>query len=172
MTKKIKSVSSLISQEVIEKRVHVLRGKRVMLDKDLAELYKVPTKVLIQSIKRNLKRFPSDFMYQVTEKEVTILRSQIVTSRWGGRRYLPYAFTEQGIAMLSSVLNSDTAIEVNIQIMRTFMKLTELAFTHKDLRIRIDELEKKYDQQFQVVFKAIKVLLEEKPKNEDPPKRF
>ena len=153
-----------LPNEVVEKRIYFIRGNRVMLDKDLSMLYEVPTKVLIQAVKRNQKRFPSDFMYYLTDKEVAILRSQIVTSSWGGRRYRPYAFTEQGVAMLSSILNSDRAIQVNIQIMRTFVKMRELALTYKELQLKIDELEKKYDTQFQVVFKAIKLLLE-KPKD-------
>ena len=148
----------------VEGRIYVVRENSVMLDTDLAELYGVSTKMLIQSVKRNAQRFPDDFMYQLTNKEVTILRSQIVTSSWGGRRYSPYAFTEQGVAMLSSVLHSERAIHVNIQIMRTFVRLRELAFTYKEIEQKIDELEKKYDTQFQVVFKAIKLLLE-KPKH-------
>ena len=145
-----------------------------MLDRDLAELYGVETKKLNQAIKRNIKRFPSDFMFQLTENEaylfsrsqiVTLekkqnLKSQIVTSSHGGRRKLPYAFTEQGIAMLSSVLNSERAIRVNIQIIRTFTKLRELIATNKDVREKIEKLERKYDQQFRVIFDAIKRLLE------------
>ena len=150
--------------ESVENRIYLVRGNRVMLDHDLAKLYGVETKALIQSVKRNPKRFPSDFMYVLTDKEITILRSQIVTSSWGGRRYRPYAFTEQGVAMLSSVLNSDRAIQVNIQIMRTFVRIRELALTYRELQQKIDEMEKKYDSQFQVVFKAIKLLLE-KPKD-------
>ena len=165
-------VSSFLSQEMVERKIYHIRDKKVMLDKDLAELYQVPTKVLVQSVKRNPKRFPHDFMYQLTNKEVTNLRSQFVTSSWGGRRYLPYVFTEQGIAMLSSVLNSERAILVNIHIIRIFVKLRELMLTHKDLRIRVDDLEKKYDQQFQVVFKAIKLLLDDKPKGGLDQKRF
>ena len=144
-----------------------------MLSTHLAELYDVEVRSLIQAVKRNKDRFPDDFMFQLTNNEFENLKSQFVISSWGGiRRASPYAFTEQGVAMLSSVLNSKKAIQVNIQIMRTFMKLRELAITHKDLRIRVDELEKKYDQQFRVVFKAIKMLVEDKPKNEEPPKRF
>ena len=135
-----------------------------MLDKDLSELYGVTTGALIQAVKRNLKRFLDDFMYFLTDKEVTILKSQIVISSWGGRRYRPHAFTEQGVAMLSSVLNSARAIQVNIQIMRTFVKIREIALSYKELEQKINELEKKYDTQFQVVFKAIKLLLE-KPKD-------
>ena len=156
--------------ETVEKRIYFIRGNRVMLDKDLSELYEVPTKVLIQAVKRNQKRFPSDFMYYLTDKEVTILRSQIVTSSWGGRRYLPYAFTEHGVAMLSSVLNSERAIQVNIQIIRTFIDLRDTALSYRDLWLHIEEMEKKYDKQFQVVFKAIKLLLDHRPK-EDPDKR-
>ncbi len=156
-----------------EKYIFTLRNQRVMLSTHLAELYDVEVRSLIQAVKRNKDRFPDDFMFQLTNNEFENLKSQFVISSWGGiRRASPYAFTEQGVAMLSSVLNSKKAIQVNIQIMRTFMKLRELAITHKDLRIRVDELEKKYDQQFQVVFKAIKMLVEDKPKNEEPPKRF
>ena len=140
-----------------------------MLDEDLAQLYGVPTKVLIQCVKRNAERFPDDFMYLLTNEEVTGLRSQIVTSNRvgrGGRRYAPYVFTEQGVAMLSSVLNSTRAIQVNIDIMRTFVIIRETALTYKELQLKIDELEKKYDTQFQIVFKAIKLLLE---KSKDGP---
>ncbi len=130
-----------------------------MIDHDLAALYGVETKVLIQAVKRNLERFPEDFMFLLTEKEFKILRSQFVTSSWGGRRYIPYVFTEQGVAMLSSVLRSKRAIQVNIQIMRTFTKLKSLLATHKDLQRKIEEMEKKYDQQFRVVFDAIRALI-------------
>lgn len=135
-----------------------------MLDRDLAELYGTPNKVLIQAVKRNIERFPEDFMFQLTNEEFKKLRSQFVTSNRGGRRYFPYVFTEQGVAMLSSVLNSQRAIFVNIQIMRTFAKLREILSSHKDLRLKIEAMEKKYDQQFQVVFKAIKALIEEPPR--------
>ncbi len=157
-------VYSYLSHEVVERKILSVRGNKAMLDKDLAELYQVPTKTLVQAVKRNINRFPSDFMYQLTDKEVVNLRSQFVTSSWGGRRYRPYLFTEQGIAMLSSVLKSDRAIQVNIYIMRTFMKMREIALGNKDLRIKIEELEKKYDKQFQVVFKAIKLLFDDRPK--------
>ena len=109
--------------EKIENKIFQIRGKKVMLDEDLAELYNVPTKVLMQAVKRNIRRFPSDFMLLLTRQEVTILRSQFVTSRWGGRRYLPYAFTQEGVSMLSSILNSERAIMVNMQIMRAFVSL-------------------------------------------------
>lgn len=138
---------------------------KVMLDKDLAELYGVETKVLNQAVKRNVGRFPADFMFPLTRQEVTNLKSQIVTSTWGGRRKPVYAFTDYGILMLSSVLNSERAIQVNIQIMRTFSKLRQLMIEHHDLRRKIEEMEKKYDDQFKVVFRAIKELLNPPPKS-------
>ena len=131
-----------------------------MLDRDLAILYGVETKYLKQQVNRNIERFPDDFMFQLTREEFNNLRSQIATSTWGGARYLPYVFTEQGVAMLSSVLKSKRAIQVNIQIMRTFIKLKEMLSTHKDLKQKIEEMEKKYDYQFKIVFDAIKQLLE------------
>ena len=133
-----------------------------MLDSDLAELYDVETKVLLQAVKRNKDRFPEDFMFQLDQEEYEALRSQFVTSNKGrgGRRFKPYAFTEQGIAMLSSILNSKRAIQVNIQIMRTFTKLREMIESHKDLKKKIEDIEKKYDAQFQIVFEAIKKLIE------------
>ncbi|MEW6068275.1 MAG: ORF6N domain-containing protein [Nitrospirota bacterium] len=162
-----KKTSDIVPQGIIEDKILFIRGKKVMLDSVLSELYGVPTKVLLQAVKRNIKRFPSDFMFQLKKEEFNNLRSQFVTSSsWGGRRYLPYAFTENGIAMLSSVLNSERAIQVNIQIMRTFTKLREMLMTHKDLKRKIEEMEKKYDYQFKIVFDAIKQLLEppKKPK--------
>ena len=144
----------------------MIRGHKVMLDSDLADLYRVPTKVFNQAVKRNLKRFPRDFMFRLTGKEVKILRSQIVTSSWGGRRNLPYAFTEQGVAMLSSVLNSERAVQVNIAIMRAFVKLREILTTHRELAEKIEELEKKYrqhDVKIQAVFDAIRELLQPPP---------
>jgi len=152
-------METIVPIEVIERKIYIIRGQKVMLDSDLAELYNITTKVLVQAVKRNLRRFPADFMFQLTNQEVAILRSQFVTSSWGGRRYVPYAFTEQGVAMLSSVLNSDRAVDVNIQIMRTFVKLREMIASHKDLARRLDELEKKYDAQFKVVFDAIRQLM-------------
>ena len=130
-----------------------------MLDTDLAKLYGVPTKVLNQALKRNATRFPADFMFQLTSEETTTLRSQIVTSKSrGGRQYRPYAFTEQGVAMLSSVLHSERAIQVNIAIMRAFVQLREMIGSNKTLARRLNELEKKYDSQFRVVFEAIREL--------------
>ena len=154
-------MNSVVPAEQIERKIYRIRGHKVMLDSDLAELYGVKTKVLLQAVKRNIQRFPLDFMFQLNNQEVMSLRSQIVTSKSGrgGRRYQPYVFTEQGIAMLSSVLNSERAIEVNIHIMRAFVKLREMIASHKDLAKRLDELEKEYDAQFKVVFDAIRQLM-------------
>lgn len=165
-----KKETSFIPQERIENRIFLIRGKKVMLDRDLAELYEVETKRLNEQVRRNIKRFPEDFMFQLNKKEFENLKSQNATSSWGGLRKLPLVFTEPGVAMLSSVLNSERAIHVNIQIIRTFIKLREILLTHKDLKKKIEDLEKKYekhDSQFKIVFEAIKHLLEEKikPKN-------
>jgi hypothetical protein len=151
---------SVIPQEVIENKILLVRGKRVMLDKDLAILYGVTTGNLNKAVQRNIDRFPDDFMLQLTDEEFKNLIFQIGISSWGGVRKLPYAFTENGVAMLSSVLNSKRAIDVNIQIMRTFTRLREMLLTHKDLQRKIEVMEKKYDQQFKIVFDAIKQLLE------------
>ena len=140
-----------------------------MLDRDLAKLYGVPVKALNQAVKRNIRRFPEDFMFRLFWEEVINLKSQIVTSSWGGIRKLPYVFTEQGVAMLSSVLNSERAIQVNILIMRAFTKLREILLTHKELSAKIDALEKKYaehDQTIKGIFEAIKQLLEPPPVKE------
>lgn len=156
-------MSNDISVEMVAAKIFEVRGKKVMLDVDLARLYGVETKYLIRQVKRNIKRFPLDFMYQLCSQEVENLRCQNVTSSWGGRRYLPYVFTEQGVAMLSSVLNSERAIQVNIMIMRAFTKLREIILTHKDLSIKIGALEKKYaehDENIKLIFEAIKQLLE------------
>jgi hypothetical protein len=139
----------------------------VILDRELAAMYAVPTKVLIQAVKRNSARFPGDFMFQLSSREFRILRSQIVTSSlWGGRRTAPYAFTEQGVAMLSTVLRSRRAIGVNIEIMRAFVRLRRMMAKYEDLGRRIDALEKRTDGQFEVVFDAIRALVnvETKPK--------
>jgi len=159
-------MKSLVPIEVIEKKILLISGQKVMLDSDLAELYGVETKMLVRAVKRNSERFPNDFMVQLTKEELDNLRCHFGTSRWGGRRTLPYAFAENGIAMLSSVLNSKRAIQVNIQIMRTFAKLREMIASHKDLTRKLNDLEKKYDGQFQIVFEAIRQLIEqpEKPK--------
>lgn len=153
--------------ERIEKMILLLRDQKVILDSDLAELYEVETKVLTQAVKRKIDRFPADFMFQLSQDEFDNLRSQFGTSNsWGGRRYPPYVFTEQGVAMLSSVLNSPRAVQVNIEIMRTFVRLREMLASHKALAEKLEEMEKKYDKQFQVVFNAIRKLMlpPEKPK--------
>jgi hypothetical protein len=164
----------VVKPENIAQLVFFIRGEKIMFDADLAMLYGVTTKALNQAVKRNAQRFPSDFMFQLTKAEhenmrsqfVTtserkgFLRSQIVTSNQrGGTRYLPYAFTEQGIAMLSSVLRSARAVEVNIAIMRTFVQLRRLMDTNSDLARKIEKLEKKYDEKFAIVFEAIKQLI-------------
>jgi len=154
----------LIGKGAIESRIFYIRGKRVMLDEDLARLYEVRTKQLVRQVNRNIDRFPEDFMFKLTADEY--LRCQNGTSSWGGRRYQSYAFTEQGVAMLSSVLNSKRAILVNIQIMRAFVALRRMVLTNEGLKRKIEAMEKKYDSQFGVVFEALKRLLEppEKPK--------
>lgn len=157
-----------ISAEVVATNILLVRGKKVMLDSDLARLYGVETKNLNLQVKRNNKRFPDDFMFKLTKEET--LRLQNATSKRGGRRYTPYAFTEQGVAMLSSVLKSERAIWVNIAIMRAFVKLRELLLTHKELAEKLGELERKYqlhETDIQVIFGAIKKLLEPPP---EPPK--
>jgi hypothetical protein len=159
-------MSSLIKREEIISRIYYLRGEKVMIDQDLALLYEVETKVLLQAVKRNILRFPKDFMFQLTKEEFINLRSQIVTSRWGGRRYAPFVFTEQGVAMLSGLLNSDRAIKVNIEIMWAFVRLRKLIDSNKYLAKKIEQLEAKYDEQFKIVFEAIRQLIKEdaKPK--------
>ena len=159
-------MSNIVSQEIIETRIIFVRGKKVMLDKDLAVLYRVTTGNLNKAVKRNIDRFPEDFMFQLTKEEFQNLIFHFGTSSWGGARKLPYAFTENGVAMLSSVLNSERAIKVNIQIMRTFTKLREMLMTHKDLKEKIEAMEKKYDYQFKIVFDAIKQLLEPPEKSQ------
>ncbi len=160
--------AGLVPVERIEKAILLIRGQKVLLDRDLAELYGVSTKRLNEQVRRNLARFPEDFMFQLTAAETESLRSQIATSKpgRGGRRYHPYAFTEQGVAMLSSVLNSDRAIEVNIAIMRAFVRLREILATHKDLARKLEEVEKKlgqHDEKFQIVFEAIRQLMAPPP---------
>ena len=155
------SRASTVAVEDISRAILFLRGHRMLLDQALAELYGVETKVLVQAVKRNLARFPDDFMFQLTTSEWAGLRSQTVTSkrRRGGRRYAPYAFTEQGVAMLSSVLGSERAIAVNIQIMRAFVRLRQILASNAQLARKLEALEKKYDAQFKVVFDAIRQLM-------------
>jgi hypothetical protein len=148
----------------IENFIYIIRGSKVMLDEDLARLYQVATKVLVQAVKRNLTRFPEDFMFQLTTEEHELLRSQFVTSTGRtGRRYSPYVFTEQGVAMLSSVLHSERAVQVNIEVMRTFVNLRRLISSHEDLAAKLLELESRYDKQFRIVFEAMREIMS--PKN-------
>lgn len=166
----------LVSAPAIEKRIFVIRERQVMLDEDLADLYGVETKRLVEQVKRNLDRFPDDFMFQLRKDEAAALRSQIATSNAGrgGRRYAPYVFTEQGVAMLSSVLRSKTAISVNIEIMRAFVELRRIAGSYAALRERLEGLEcemtarlDQHDEQLEQIFKALHQLIAppEKPKN-------
>ncbi len=154
---------ALVPAETIEQKILLIRGQRVMLSLDLADLYAVAPKVLIQAVKRNKERFPNDFMFQLTNQEVRNLKSQFVTSSWGGaRRANPYAFTEEGIAMLSSVLHSERAVQVNIAIMRAFVKLREIISTHKELTHKLSQLERKienHDEEIKVIFDAIRQLM-------------
>ena len=160
----------LLPVEIIQSKIYLIRSQKVMLDRDLSELYGVSTRRLKEQVRRNLKRFPEDFMFELTWEEAESLWSQIATLKRGEHiKYLPYAFTEQGVAMLSSVLNSDRAIEINIQIMRVFTKLRELMSAHKDLARKIEDLERKFQEKFQdhdkkiiLVFNAIKELLADK----------
>ena len=159
-------MKSLVPIEVIEKKILLINGRKVMLDKDLAGLYGVSTGNLNKAVNRNKERFPEDFMVELSLEEFSNLKFHFGTSSWGGTRKPPRAFTEQGIAMLSSVLNSKRAIQVNIEIMRAFVKLREMISSHKDLVKKLAELEKKYDSQFQIVFEAIKQLIEQPEKAE------
>ena len=171
MTKKKQSEAvGLILQEDIESKIFLIRGKKVILDKDLAGLYEVETRQLTRQVRRNIERFPDDFMFLLTRKELMNLKCQIGTSSWGGIRKLPYAFTEHGILMLSSVLRSKRAIQVNIAIMRVFLKIKEMLSTHKELMYKLTELERKiekHDKEICSIFEAIRQLMApppEKPK--------
>jgi aromatic ring-opening dioxygenase LigB subunit len=159
-------MTGLILVERIERKILIIRGHKVMLDSDLAAMYGVGVKTLNQAVRRNSKRFPSDFMFQFTAQEYESLRSQFVTLEAGRgkyRKYLPYAFTEHGVAMLSSVLRSERAVQVNISIMRVFGRLRRLLDTHKVLGRELADLEKKYDSHFRIVFEAIRELMEPVP---------
>ncbi len=154
------SNSDIIPIEKIESKILLIRGQKVMLDSDLADLYEIENKNLVRAMKRHVDRFPEDFMFQLSKQEFEILRCRIGTSsQWGGRRYPPYAFTEQGVAMLSSVLNSPRAVQVNIEIMRAFVRLRKMLTSHEELSRKIRQMENKYDKQFQVVFEAIRQLM-------------
>ncbi len=166
-------MSNLIPQEVIEKKIYLIGGRKVMLDNELAILYGVRTKNLNKAVKRNRERFPEDFMFQLTHDEIGSLRFQIGTSKKGkgGRRYLPFVFTEQGVAMLSSVLQSHRAIQVNIAIMRAFVRLKTVLAAHKELVHKLNELERKiekHDKDICAIFEAISQLMAPPP---EPPKR-
>ena len=167
----MKEMKSIVYLQKIERTIYMIRGQKVMLSTHLADLYGVEPKVLMQAVKRNIDRFPEDFMFQLSVKEFDNLKSQIVTSSWGGmRRARPYAFTEQGVAMLSSVLRSKRAVQVNIEIMRVFVKLREMLATHKDLARKFEKLEKRmeaHDEQIQAIFAVIQQLMAppEKKKN-------
>jgi hypothetical protein len=165
-------MSNAISVEVIATKILLIRGKRVMLDRNLAKLYEVDTSQLTRQVRRNIERFPEDFMFQLTKEELQNLMCQIGISSWGGTRKLPYAFTEQGVAMLSGVLHSKRAVQVNIQIMRAFIQLKRMLLTNADLRRKIEGMEKKYDKKFVIVFQAIKQLLEPPPIKQKPPIGF
>ncbi len=161
----------VIPDELVISKIYVIREQKVMLDSDLAELYKVETRVLNQAVQRNLNRFPKDFMFHLSKKEFENLKSQIVISSWGGARKLPFAFTEQGVAMLSGVLNSDIAIKVHVQIIRVFAKMKAHLLTHKDILLTLEKLEKKtkgHDDQIQVIFEYLKKLLHPQHPSRNP----
>jgi len=161
----------VVPDELVMNKIYLIRNQKVMLDSDLAELYLVETKVLNQQVKRNLKRFPDDFMFQLSEQEFTNLKSQFVTSSWGGKRKLPFVFTEQGVAMLSGILNSDRAIAVNIQIIRVFTKIRQMLSDNTDLRLEIEKIKNKldnHDKNMEIVFRYLDELIE---KNETPKER-
>lgn len=158
-----KELQALVVEQKILNRIYVVRSQKIMLDNDLAEMYKVETRRLNEQVKRNINRFPKDFMFTLTEKEYNHLKSQNATSSWGGRRKLPNAFTEQGVAMLSSILNSDVAIEVNIRIIRVFTKLREYALTHKEILVQLAKLEKEVkgnSKDIENIFMVLKELIE------------
>ena len=157
----------LVAEQKILNKIYAIRSEKVMLDQDLAEMYKVETKQLKRQVKRNMNRFPKDFMFELTKKEFDNLRSQIGTSRWGGTRYVPMAFTEQGVAMLSSVLNSKTAIEVNIRIIRVFTKIRQYALTNKEILLQLAKLEKEVkgkSKDIENIFIVLKELIEKESK--------
>ncbi len=160
MTTLIHTPKEIVLHRVIKSKIYFLRGQKVMLDSDLAELYGVETRALVQAMKRNIERFPPDFMFQLNHSDYLGLRSQSVTSNRGGRRYLPYAFTEQGVAMLSSILTSSRAIQVNIQIMRTFSRLKEVVSSHKELRNKLENMERKFSAKFRRVDGQVKEIFQ------------
>jgi hypothetical protein len=174
--------SVMIPDEAIISKIYLIRGQKVMLDSDLAEMYAVETRVLNQAVNRNTDRFPADFMFQLTKAEYGNLKSQNVTSSWGGRRKLPNAFTEHGVLMLSSVLNSQTAIQINISIMRVYAKLREMLLGNHDILLKLEQLDKKiinlgfdvkmHDGEIETIFELIKEIMDEKNKPNPPRKRI
>jgi hypothetical protein len=170
----VRGEKTLVPIEMIEGKIFLIRSQKVMLDRDLAQLYCVETRALNQAVRRNIDRFPEDFMFRLTREEIMRISQFVISSVHPGVKTLKFsknvmAFTEHGVAMLSSVLNSPRAVQVNIQIMRTFAKLREIIYQHKDLARRLDELEKKYDAQFKIVFDAIRQLMA--PPEPEPPKK-
>ena len=165
-------MAEIVAQEVIENKIHVIRGKKVMLDRDLAELYEVETSQLKRAVRRNIYRFPEDFLFELSKEEYENLRCQFGTLRWGEHsKYLPFAFTENGVAMLSSILNSKRAILVNIQIMRAFVRIRNLVADNADLRKAIEYMEKRldvHDQQIKIAFAALKSILQPEPQPATP----
>ena len=166
-----KNKSGIVPDELVMNKIYFIRNQKVMLDSDLSELYGVETKQLKRQVKRNIERFPKDFMFQLTNQENDFLRSQIGTSSWGGNRYLPYVFTEHGVLMLSSVLSSDRAIAVNIQIMRIFTRIRQMLSDNTELRLEVEKIKKKldnHDKNMEIVFQYLDELIE---KNETPKPR-
>jgi hypothetical protein len=163
-------MEQIIPKELIERKIFFVRGQKVILDFHLASLYGISTKRLKEQVRRNLRRFPPDFMFELNQEEFNALRSHFATSKSGrgGTRYRSYAFTEQGVAMLSSILSTNRAIDVNISIMRAFVKLRDMIATNKELARKLEDIEKKYDSQFKIVFEAIRKLMQppEKPKRQ------
>ena len=162
MAKSKQSIKPLLPDEKVISKIYVIREQKVMLDRDLAEMYGVETKMFNRQVKRNIERFPEGFMFQLTSEEFENLRSQNATSSWGGQRYLPMVFTEQGVAMLSSVLRSDTAIKVNIQIIRIFTQIRKLVLSNKDILLKLEQLEKTSNVQgdeIRLIFKHLKQLI-------------
>ncbi len=166
----MKESKPVLSDGIVVSKIYVIRGQKVMIDQDLAELYEVETRRLNEQVKRNKDRFPDDFMFQLTKEEFDNLKSQNATSSWGGRRKLPYAFTEHGVLMLSSVLKSKKSIEVNIQIMRVFTRMRELLLSQKELIVKVEKIESQMEgqsQEIQVLFQYLKKLMEEKEQQND-----
>ena len=166
--------NTLIPDEVIMKKIYLLRGSKVMMDRDLAELYEIETKQLKRAVRRNISRFPEDFMVELNQEEFKVLRSQFGTSSWGGSRYVPMAFTEHGVIMLASVLNSERAIQVNIQIVRVFTRMREILSSHKDLLLKLEKIAHKlaeHDDQILVIFEYLKKLEQAKHQMQEQQKR-